>query len=58
MAQVAVSKEYVRQQLNAMGVRELSEEDLEAYTNGENLTLTLLDEETCVINNMVQIFPG
>jgi hydrolethalus syndrome protein 1 len=31
MAQV--SKEYVRQQLNAMGVRELSEEDLEAYTN-------------------------
>ena len=37
MAQVAVSKEYVRQQLNAMGVRELSEEDLEAYTNGEFL---------------------
>ena len=32
-----MSKEYVRQQLNAMGVRELSEEDLEAYTNGEFL---------------------
>ena len=34
-AGVRVSKEYVREQLHSMGVRDLSEEDLEAYTNGE-----------------------
>ena len=37
MLTMEVSKEYVRQQLHAMGVRELSEEDLEAYTRGELL---------------------
>lgn len=30
-----MSKDYVRQQLHAMGVRELSEADLESYTRGE-----------------------
>lgn len=34
-ARLEVSKEYVRQQLYDMGVKELSEEDLESYTNGE-----------------------
>ena len=34
-AGVQVSKEYVRGQLHSMGVRDLSEEDLVAYTNGE-----------------------
>ena len=32
---VKVSKEYVREQLHSMGVRDLSEEELESYTNGE-----------------------
>ena len=32
---VKVSKEYVREQLHSMGVRDLSEKDLESYTNGE-----------------------
>ena len=32
---VNVSKEDVREQLHSMGVRDLSENDLESYTNGE-----------------------
>ena len=38
MARVEVSKEYVREQLHAMGVRDLSEQDLEAYTRGQGLS--------------------
>ena len=37
MAGIQVSKEYVRQQLHDMGVKDLSEEDLESYTRGECL---------------------
>lgn len=38
MARVEVSKEYVREQLHAMGVRDLSEQDLEAYTRGQGFS--------------------
>ncbi len=31
---VEVPKEYVRQQLQSMGIHDISEEDLEAYTRG------------------------
>ena len=34
MANFQVSKEYVRGQLMSMGIQNISEEDLEAYTRG------------------------
>ena len=34
MANFQVSKEYVRGQLVSMGIQNISEEDLEAYTRG------------------------
>ena len=34
MASFQVSKEYVRGQLMSMGIQNISEEDLEAYTRG------------------------
>lgn len=43
MARVEVSKEYVRQQLYSMGVKELSEADLESYTRGEMLYIVCED---------------
>ena len=39
MAEVQVSKEYVREQLHAMGVRNLSEQELESYTRGRICSL-------------------
>ena len=56
MAQVSVSKEYVRQQLNSMGVRELTEEDLDAYTNGTFLPISLLHEEAYITDGLISDF--
>lgn len=39
MAQLQVPKEYVRRQLQSMGIQEISEGDLESYTRGETLFL-------------------
>lgn len=39
MAQLQVPKEYVRRQLQSMGIQEISEGDLESYTRGETLSL-------------------
>lgn len=37
MANFEVSKEYVRGQLLSMGIQNISEEDLDAYTRGREL---------------------
>ncbi len=38
-AGMEVPREYVRQQLQSMGIQDISEEDLEAYTRGKGLVL-------------------
>lgn len=42
MATFQVSKEYVRGQLMSMGIQNISEEDLDAYTRGKWVILILV----------------
>ena len=47
MAALSIPKEYVRQQLQSLGVGEVTDEELEAYTKGNLGTLAYYSSPAC-----------